>query len=134
MLKLNFAYIPFILLAVALITLWVSTIAHFVRERRLQRCKMEEDEDITQDDLPLLVRSASVFSKRNNIMWYGSMRAPQQQLQFFVTFLTENEEYEEYQVTQEMYENLVEGQTGTLLTLNGQLFDFGDGQEPDGCD
>ena len=97
--KLSYEYIPLILLGFGLVALWVFSIVRFVRERRQQRRKMEEDENMPQDDLPLLVRSASVLSKRNHIMWHGSMRAPQQQLQFFVTFLTEDEEHEEYQRT-----------------------------------
>ena len=48
---------------------------------------------------------------------------------FFVTFLTDDGEEKEFKVTRELFDRLYEDQTGTLVTVNGNFFDFGDGEE-----
>ena len=48
---------------------------------------------------------------------------------FFVTFLTDDGEEKEFMVTRELFDRLYEDQTGTLVTVNGNFFDFGDGEE-----
>ena len=49
--------------------------------------------------------------------------------QFFVTFQLENDEEMEFEIGQEWYEKLEKGQTGTLVLVGGNFFDFGDGEE-----
>ena len=49
--------------------------------------------------------------------------------EFYVTFKTENDEEIEYPVRQEIWEGIAEYQEGTLVLVNGNFFDFGDGQE-----
>ncbi|MBQ3221154.1 MAG: hypothetical protein IJB34_04255 [Clostridia bacterium] len=48
---------------------------------------------------------------------------------FFATFQLENGETVEYELERESYEKITEGQTGTLVLVNGNFFDFGDGEE-----
>ena len=48
---------------------------------------------------------------------------------FFVTFLTDDGEKKEFKVARELFDRLYEDQTGTLVTVNGNFFDFGDGED-----
>ena len=49
--------------------------------------------------------------------------------QYFITFKLENDEEVEYEVSQELYERIDEEQTGTLVVVNGNFFDFGEGED-----
>ena len=46
-----------------------------------------------------------------------------------VQFSTENRDIVEYDVPQELFEELFVGQRGTLATVDGEFFDFGDGED-----
>lgn len=47
---------------------------------------------------------------------------------YTVTFLTENNTTEAYSVPEELFNNCNIGQRGTLATVDGEFFDFGDGE------
>jgi hypothetical protein len=49
--------------------------------------------------------------------------------EYYVTFELENGEEMEHKISQELYEILNEGQTGTLVLFNGNFFSFGDGED-----
>ena len=59
----------------------------------------------------------------------GTFRNPTYGSVFTVTFLTDDGERVEYEVPEDVYINLTEDQTGTLVILNGKFFAFGDGEE-----
>lgn len=73
--------------------------------------------------------NATVKSKRICKKFVGEVRMPHATYEYFVTFSFENGNEIEYQVCQELYEAIDQGQTGTLVLVNGSFFDFGDGED-----
>ena len=59
----------------------------------------------------------------------GTAKRPSTGASFLVTFLTDGGERVEYPVPEELYVTLETDQAGTLVTLNGGFFDFGDGED-----
>ena len=58
-----------------------------------------------------------------------SMATPVSIFQYFATFELENGEEIEYGISEECYEGIEEGQTGTLVIVNGNFFSFGEGED-----
>ena len=87
-----------------------------------------EETEATLDDPielpPAEAVGATVQSKRWEIAKNGRRTG---NVAFFITFLTENGEAE-HEVTKEMFDRLAEGDSGMLVTVEGNFFDFGDGQ------
>ena len=50
-------------------------------------------------------------------------------LVYCVQFLTEDNQRVEYSVPEELYDYIFIGQKGVLATVDGEFFDFGDGEE-----
>ena len=50
-------------------------------------------------------------------------------LVYNVRFSTEIRDIVEYDVPQELFEKIFVGQKGILATIDGEFFDFGDGEE-----
>ena len=48
---------------------------------------------------------------------------------YFVTFFTEDGETVEYSVPKELFLAIEKGQESTLVTVDSQFFDFGDGED-----
>ena len=64
--------------------------------------------------------------------YYASFRQPKQLYECKIVFLTETGEEKEVYVSKEVFESIEENQEGTLVTVNGNFFDFGDGEEIEG--
>ena len=58
-----------------------------------------------------------------------SVTTPVGIFQYFATFKLDNEKEVEYEIGQELYEKITEGQIRTLVILNGNFFAFGDGED-----
>jgi len=82
-----------------------------------------EGEDVETAAIGARVISKDFESKVNGTKYvrHGSS--------FFVTFLTDDGEEKEFKVSRELFDRLYEDQTGTLVTVNGNFFDFGDGED-----
>lgn len=94
--------------------------------------KMDTEEPVYQVDKPETeFLQATVKSKRIYEKFVGkvSVQSLVGVFEYFVTFALENGQETEYQIGQELYEKLQEGQTGMLVLVNGRFFDFGDGEE-----
>ena len=94
--------------------------------------KMDTDEPVYQVDKPETeFLQATVKSKRIYEKFVGkvSVQSLVGVFEYFVTFALENGQETEYQIGQELYEKLQEGQAGMLVLVNGRFFDFGDGEE-----
>jgi hypothetical protein len=72
---------------------------------------------------------ATVSSKRIYKRFVGEVRMQRAVYEYFVTFVLENGEEREYEVGQEWYEKIGEGETATLVLVNGNFFSFGEGEE-----
>lgn len=94
--------------------------------------KMDTEEPVYQVEKPETeFLQATVKSKRIYEKFVGkvSVQSLVGVFEYFVTFALENGQEAEYQIGQELYEKLQEGQVGMLVLVNGQFFDFGDGEE-----
>ena len=58
-----------------------------------------------------------------------SVATPVGVFHYFVTFILENGEEVEYEINQEWYEKIEQGDAGTLLIINGKFFSFGEGED-----
>lgn len=93
---------------------------------------MDTEEPVYQIEEPKAeFLTATVKSKRIYEKFVGkvSVQTLVGVFEYFVTFLLEDGQEMEYQIGQELYEKLQEGQAGTLVLVAGRFFDFGDGEE-----
>ncbi len=72
--------------------------------------------------------AATVVSKRIFKKFVGWVQARTSEFHYFVTFVLESGEEVEYEVSVEMFETLLEGQSGTLVVVGDMFFDFGEGE------
>lgn len=72
---------------------------------------------------------ATAKSKRIYKRFVGEVRMQRSVYEYFVAFLLENGKECEYEVGQEYYEKIEEGETGTLVLISGNFFSFGEGEE-----
>ena len=93
---------------------------------------LDSDEPMYQIEEPeMQCFQATVKAKRiyekfvNGVSW----TAPVGVFQYFATFQLENGEVVEYEISQEIYREIKEGETGDLALINGKFFSFGDGEE-----
>ena len=58
-----------------------------------------------------------------------SWSALSSEYQYFITFALENGEELEFELGEDWYAKVEEGQTGTLVLMHGRFFSFGEGEE-----
>lgn len=71
---------------------------------------------------------ARVLSRRMDIRREGSVKLPRHTRLFYVTFLKDDGTTEELSVPEGSFEYCIPYSTGTLVTINGEFFDFGKGE------
>ncbi|MBQ8288173.1 MAG: hypothetical protein IJX76_05305 [Clostridia bacterium] len=100
-----------------------------VKEARIKRNKAlyELTRELENQPTPVAV-NAVVLSKSFKSRVEGT-RSPRQVSEYTVTFRTEDGETAEYAVPQEIFMTIEEGQESTLVTIDGQFFDFSDGED-----
>lgn len=74
---------------------------------------------------------ARVINKRADILQTGSHYMPSHKIEFWITFLMDDGLTKELNVSEETYNSCQLHQIGTLITINNEFFDFGDGEEID---
>ncbi len=92
--------------------------------------KEEEYKKIFETEPEYIFKQAKITAMRNHVYYQqnlGFPQMPQKVDEYYVTFLNEDGEEKEYLVSQEFFYNVVKGEEGTLITVNGNFFDFGDG-------
>ena len=100
-----------------------------IREEKLRRQKVLEE---YEKEPEYSFVDARVISKKKTTYYQTELRMPAlpaQKLECIVTFLTEEGEILEFDVREEIFDKIEEKQEGTLVTVNGNFFDFGDGEE-----
>ena len=70
----------------------------------------------------------TVLSKREDGHYEGSHKYPEFVSDYYVTLVTEKNKTIELKVTKRFYDRIVVGKTSTLVTQNGEFFDFSDGE------
>ena len=93
-----------------------------------QRRKMYEKLDDPIEESPAVAIGAVVVSKRANIQNMGGPKYPHSTLCCYATFSTDAGEMVEYSIPQEVYNAIKENDYGTLVTVEGKFFAFGDGE------
>ena len=92
--------------------------------------KEEEYKKAFETEPEYIFKQAKITAMRNYVYYQqtlGFPQLPQKVDEYYVTFLNEDGEEKEYLVSQEFFYNVVKGEEGTLITVNGNFFDFGDG-------
>ena len=100
-------------------------VCDFVNKKRKYDHYVFPDEPLAE---PVAV-TATVLSKRIGIQRGGSVKLPHHTRVFYVTFLKDDDTTEEFPVTEEMFEHCIPDSTGTLVTIDGHFFDFGEGED-----
>ena len=84
---------------------------------------MYQIEDPSAEILNATVKSKRIFKSFVGVQMVRSM------FEYFATFALENGEVVEYEIGQGYYEEIVEGQIGQLVIVNGKIFAFGEGED-----
>ena len=92
---------------------------------RLRREKVLED---YEKEPEYLFTQAKILSKEKKAYYVG-VKLPKLVEEYSIRLLTEEGEERNYRVREEVYSRIEEGQEGTLVTVNGNFFDFGDGTD-----
>lgn len=88
------------------------------KERKKQLNELlAEEESITENV------KASIISKECYIEYKG-IKYPKHTVVYKIIFSTEKKENIKYTVSETLYNSLNEGDNGTLVTINGNFFDF----------
>ena len=114
---------------VVLIIICIVKWPQWQEQERQRRAKLEEE---YAKEPEYVFQNAKVLSKRKSVYYQPSLRMmvlPEHGEQCYATFLMENGDTGEYPVREELWMAIEENQEGTLVTINGNFFDFGDGEE-----
>ena len=108
----------------------VGVIIAIIQARRQKRNPSIEEEPI---EVPVCQPQSEfldvkVVGKRIHTEFNG-VRQVKSTFWFLITFETTNGDRREFSVSQEYFEKIEEGQEGTLVIVNGNFFDFGEGEE-----
>lgn len=94
--------------------------------------ELKKRKNSTFDDLPerdVFIKKAEVISKYVDTKRTGSYKYPNHHLVYRVLFRTENGETKEYSVPIEIFNACEPHTTGDLVTVDGDFFDFGEGED-----
>lgn len=126
---------PSLLLPAAGVVFIVGMTIWFSREMNKERAKhqqaVEEMEQMEEEDYTLpepVAKTARVIDKRFSSDVIGT-KSVKQVSSYFVTFFTEDGDTVEYPVPEELFLAIEKGQESTLVTIDGDFFDFGDGED-----
>lgn len=122
--------IIFTILGAPIIWFIAVTVSSIKGRKKVQEQQEKYEEEVfSAPDPEPVAYPARVMSKRVEGAHTGGVKSPQYKVFFLVTFLTDSGETLEFSVGEEMFSRLCEHQTGTLITIDGNFFDFGDGEE-----
>ncbi len=94
--------------------------------QNIEEDSVEESETICEPESEFI--EAKVIAKRIHTQFNG-VRQVKSVFWFLITFEALDGKQMEFPVSQEYFEKIKEGQNGTLVIVNGNFFDFGDGEE-----
>ena len=84
----------------------------------------ETDED--SDSMPEPEFVNATVLKKEIAEYKGGSKNPSYKMAFEVLFLTEDGKKTVFEVPEELYARVSEGQSGRLMTINGNFLDFGE--------
>ena len=120
--------IGFFLLVFTIVIAIYSAIKDFIKQKKLNR-QMELEMEMPVELVPVDSVNATVLEK--DVVMHKSMdgKFGGHTLIYNVKFLTTENEKVEYSVPEKLFGCISVGQKGTLATIDGEFFDFGDGEE-----
>lgn len=121
-----------ILIFAVIIAAFIALVVNFISTIKNYRKQIDDTPDVPEEDELLHepdAKNAVVLSKRTDGHYEGSHLQPKYINDYYVTFMIDGEKETEYSVFEESYDRIFVGQSGTLITVNGEFFDFGDGEE-----
>lgn len=105
-------------------------IGHYISLHKKNKILMEEMNQPVElpdvDSVYATVLKKDVFMEKNVLSPEKIVRT--HQIVYTVQFLTEDNQRVEYSVPEELYDYIYIGQKGVLATVNGEFFDFGEGE------
>jgi hypothetical protein len=107
-------------------------IACYPKEKEKHLQKQEKLEEECQQAPEYAFIQAKVLLKKKGGYYQSELRMPALPNwidEQSIVFLTEKGEEVEYPVRLEVFKRIEEGQEGTLVTVNGNFFDFGEGED-----
>ncbi len=107
---------------IPLLLITVIFVKKIIKERRNQLKEL-----MTETEPEPIGIGARVISKRMDISYRGT-KIPEHNIFYMVSFLTDKGETKEFSVSQDIYNRINEYDTGTLVTINDNFFDFGKGE------
>ena len=102
------------------------------KKERLRKEKEWEEWEEREKEPEYAFFNAKVVGARKyvyNQMDWSMPMLPAQVDEYYATFRLETGEEIEYKISEELFFTLTEGEEGTLVTVNGNFFDFGSGEE-----
>ncbi len=100
------------------------------KARIRQQEKEEEYRKAFETEPEYVFKQAKITGMRKYVydkMDFSMPMLPKRVDEYYVTFLNEDGEEKEYLVSEEFFYNVTKDEKGTLITVNGNFFDFGDG-------
>ena len=84
---------------------------------------MYQIEEPTTEFFDAIVKSKRIFKS------FVGVKMVHSAFEYFATFALENGQEVEYEIGQELYEKIEQGEAGTLVLINGNFFSFGEGED-----
>ncbi len=126
-------YRTYVVISVTLLALLIGFVVYIgikdsVKQKKRNR-QMELEMEMPLELSTIVGISATVLEKDIVMHKKTGGKYGGHTLAYNVTFLTGENETVVYTVPQELFDYINIGQRGTLATINGEFFDFGDGEE-----
>ena len=122
-------YLPLGIGLAIIICLIVFLICYYPKLKQQEALRRQKIEEEYEKEPEYVFIKAKVLKKRKDFYYVSNINIPRSQEDYFVTFLTQSGEEKEYPVGKEAYDEILENQEGELVTVNGNFFYFGDGEE-----
>lgn len=126
MTHLDFGILFTVIAIVYFLLLFAYAIYRYIGLLRRNKAMEQQMEDEAGDDPTAISIWARVTDKHIRKTYMG--RGKGFEYRFCVAFLTEDEIDVEYTVSKEIFDRIAVDQVGVLVTVNGNFFDFGDGE------
>ena len=108
-------------------------IFQYPKDKEKERLRRQRVEEEYEKEPEYKFRQAQVIEKRK-LTYYAGVKMPKLIAECMVTFKTEEGETLKFQLREEIFDAIEDDQQGTLVTVNGNFFDFGDGEEIEAAD
>ena len=100
----------------------------YPKDKESERLRREKVLEEYEKEPEYLFTQAKILSKEKKAYYVG-VKLPKLVEEYSIRLLTEEGEERHYRVREEVYSRIEKGQKGTLVTVNGNFFDFGDGTD-----